>query len=220
VSVRGARDVRILDSHFFHNLDDGIGVSDAATDVEIAGCLLEGNGFRSKGKGILVFDASRALLKGNRIVGNRDGVTVSKRAYAYLEDNDIIDSYDKGLGVTGASAEARGDRIVGSGAGRSEKGPGPNADGVRATLDATVSLTNVTVTESGDRGVIAAGDSRVTIVGGRIERNRGGDVAVNERASVVVDGREIRGPDYGRPRSSKPPPAKPAPSRSDPERRT
>ena len=50
-------------------------------------------------------------------VGNRDGVTVSKRSHAVLEDNEILDSYDKGLGVTGASAEARGDRIVAMGRG-------------------------------------------------------------------------------------------------------
>ena len=224
ISVRGARGARIIGGRFYRNQDDGIGVSDGAADVEIASCLLEENGFRTKGKGVLVFDGSRALLKSNRIVGNRDGVTVSKRSHAVLEGNEILDSYDKGLGVTGASAEARGDRIVGSGAGRSQRGPGPNADGVRASLDATVTLNGVTVTGSGDRGVVATGDSRVTIAGGRIEQNRGSDVAATERASLVIDGRELRGPDYGKPKPVKPvpvkPPLSPAPPRSDPARRT
>lgn len=209
ISVRGARGARILDSQLYRNLDDGIGISDAATDVEIADCVSEENGFRSKGKGVLIFDHSHAVLRENRIVGNRDGVTVSKRSHALLEDNEIADSYDKGLGVTGASAEAHGDRIVGSGAGRSRHGPGPNADGVRVTLDSRVSLERVTVTESGDRGVIATGDSRVTIEAGTIARNRGGDLVVAERASLTVDGREMRGPDYGK----APPAKKPAPPR-------
>jgi len=215
VSVRGAKGLRILDGHFYRNLDDGIGISDHADDVEIAGCLLEGNGFRSKGKGVLVFDHSHALLRSNRIVGNRDGVTVSKRSHAVLEGNEILDSYDKGFGVTGASATASEDRIVGSGAGRTPEGEGPNADGVRASLDASIELHGVVVTESGDAGVVAADDSRIRVVGSTIARNKGGDVRATERALVVVDDREIRGRDYGKPPPLKPP----APSRSDRARR-
>jgi hypothetical protein len=211
ISVRGAKSVRILDGHFYRNLDDGIGVSDRATDIEIAGCLLEGNGFRSKGKGVLVFDHSHAVLRSNRIVRNRDGVTVSKRSHAVLDGNEILDSYDKGFGVTGASATAHEDRIVGSGAGRTPEGAGPNADGVRASLDASIELDAVVVTESGDAGVVAAGDSRIRVVDSTIARNGGGDVRATERAIVVVDDREVRGKDYGKPPPLKPP----APSRSD-----
>jgi hypothetical protein len=213
--VRGAKRVRIVDGRFYDNQDDGVGISDRAADVEIAGCALEGNGFRSKGKGVLVFDHSSAVLRENRIVGNRDGVTVSKRAHAKLEGNAILDSYDKGFGVTGATAEANGDRIVGSGAGRESKAAGPNADGVRATLDATLRMDGVTVTDSGDGGVVAAGDSRVVVTDSTIARNRGGDVRATERASIVVDGRELRGKDYGKPAPVK----TPAPSRSDRSRR-
>lgn len=208
VSVRAARDVTIRGGRFFANFDDGIGISDAAVGVTVESCLLEGNGFRSKGKGVLVFDGSRAVLRDNRIVGNRDGVTVSKRAHAVLERNDILDSYDKGFGVAGASAEGTGNRIVGSGSGNSPLGAAPNADGIRATIDSTVTLTDTIITGSGDVAVFASGRSRVDLIRASLAGNRGGEVRVADEAVVVLDGREVR----AKPAVPvKPEPAQPAP---------
>jgi hypothetical protein len=177
VSVRAARDVTIRGGRFFATVES---------------CLLEANGFRSKGKGVLVFDGARAVLRDNRIVGNRDGVTVSKRAHAVLERNDILDSYDKGFGVAGASAEGTGNRILGSGSGNSPLGAAPNADGIRATIDSTVTLTDTIITGSGDVAVFASGRSRVDLIRASLAGNRGGEVRVAEEAVVVVDGREVR----------------------------
>jgi len=192
ISVRGAREVTIRGGRFFANSDDGIGISYAASEVTVESCLLESNGFRTKGKGILVFDRSRAVLRDNRIVGNRDGVTVSKRSHAVLERNDILDSYDKGFGVAGASAEGAANRIIRSGAGTSPLGAAPNADGVRATIDSTVKLNDSTIIGSGDVAVFASGTSRVELTGLVLGGNGGGEVRVADDAVVVMDGREIR----------------------------
>jgi hypothetical protein len=205
VSVRGGHEVMIRDSRFFRNSDDGIGISDAASGVTIEKCLLEDNGFRSKGKGVLVFDHSHAVLRENRIVGNRDGVTVSKRAHATLERNEIRDSYDKGLGIAGASADGAGNRILGSGAGRSSRGAGPNADGLRVTIDSSVSLSDTVISDSGDVGAVAAGRSRVDLVRPSFTGNRGGDLRVADEAVIVVDGREVRAePEPNTPRAKDP----------------
>jgi hypothetical protein len=192
VSVRRAREVAIRGGRFFANLDDGVGISEAATGVTVESCVIERNGFRTKGKGILVFDSSRAVLRENRIVGNRDGVTVSRRSHAVLDRNEILDSYDKGFGVAGASAELVGTRIIGSGAGSSTRAPAPNADGVRVTIDSTVTIVDSIVSGSGDVAVFAGGRSRVDIMRSSLAGNRGGEVRVADDAVVAIDGREIR----------------------------
>lgn len=208
ISVRGARDVSIRGGRFFANSDDGIGISEAASGVVVESCLLEGNGFRSKGKGVLIFDRSRAVLRDNRIVGNRDGVTVSKRSHAVLERNDILDSYDKGFGVAGATAEGTGNRIVGSGSGRSPLGAAPNADGVRVTIDSTVTLTDSTISGSGDVAVFASGRSRVDLLRATLADNGGGEARVADEAVIVINGRELRGKPTV---SAEPKPVEPAP---------
>ena len=205
VSVRGAREVAIRGGRFFANLDDGIGISEAASGVTVESCVIEANGFRTKGKGVLVFDRSRAVLRENRIVGNRDGVTVSSRSHAVLDRNEILDSYDKGFGVAGASAEVTGTRIIGSGGGTSPLGAAPNADGVRITIDSTVTLADSVISGSGDVAVFASGQSRVELVRSTLAGNRGGEVRVADDAVVTVDGREIRA-------KPAPAPVKPAPA--------
>lgn len=189
ISVRRANGVLIADSRLWGNLDDGVGVSEVSKSVTIYGCQIESNGFRSKGKGVLVFDESDAVLRDNVIVGNRDGVTISKRSHAILENNRIVDSFDKGLGIAAASAEGRGNVISGSGRGARGLAPGPNADGLRATLDSSVRLENSAIIESGDAGVVAEGRSRVELVGVRMAGNHGGDVRAGPDATVIIDGR-------------------------------
>jgi parallel beta-helix repeat protein len=191
ISVRGADGVSIVDSRLVANLDDGVGVSDRSKGVVIEGCVLERNGYRSKGKGILVFDHSEALLRNNRIVRNRDGVTVSNRSHAVLENNSILDSYDKGLGVTGASASGERNVISGSGAGRFEEGAGPNADGLRVTLDSSVRLERSRITGSGDCGVVVEGTSRVELAEVTMDANRRCDYRVGSDAQLVIDGTPV-----------------------------
>jgi len=193
ISVRGgALDVRIEECHAHGNQDDGVGISGGATGVVVESCLLENNGFRTKGKGILVFDYSEAVLRDNTVRSNRDGVTVSRGARARLTGNRIVDNFDKGFGVIGAEASGSGNIIARNGLTGPEGKGGPNADGVRVTADSTLELTDTTITDNGDVGLVVTGMSSVSLTGGRIGSNRGGGVNVRDNALV-----ELRGVDVG-----------------------
>src|SRR4029079_3404868 len=103
IAVRGgdAKKVRIESCESFDNEDDGVGISQGASDVVVDGCTLERNGFRTKGKGILVFEYATAQLRNHTIRDIPDGVTVSHRARANLIHNTLDQNFDKGLGVAG-----------------------------------------------------------------------------------------------------------------------
>ena len=193
IAVRGseANRVRIEECESFENQDDGVGVSHGATEALIVGCRLERNGFRTKGKGALVFDYSSAELRDNTITGNRDGVTVSKRSRAKLIGNRIVDNYDKGLGVAGAEATGRDNVIARNGIRGPNGEPGPNADGVRVTIDSTVILENCEIVGNGDIGVVVLGSSTVSLTGGRITGHSGAGVHARERSVVELRGVEI-----------------------------
>ncbi len=199
IAVReGAVDVRIEDCHAYDNLDDGIGISAGATGVVVENCVLERNGFRTKGKGVLIFDYAHAVLRGNTIRHNRDGVTVSRGARAELERNTIVENYDKGLGITGGEAAGVGNAILRNGRNGPDGQPGPNADGVRVTGDGDVRLRETIIEGNGDCGVVAAGLSVVELVGGVIKDNDGVGVHVGDHAAVELRGVELgtngRGP--------------------------
>jgi len=199
IAVRGpeARRARVEACEAFRNGDDGIGISAGATDVLVKGCTLKHNGYRTKGKGVLVFDHATAELVGNTIHHNRDGVTVSRRAVANLIGNTIADNYDKGLGVTGAEARGRDNLIVRNGRPGPQGEPAPNADGLRVTLDGKVSLANTRILDNGDAGLVAIGQAKVCLDGGRIAGNGGFGVHARERADVeliaVTFGNNTRG---------------------------
>jgi len=185
ISVRGAAtDVTIENCRMYDNLDDGIGVSSGATKVLVTRCVLERNGFRTKGKGVLVFDYAHAILRDNTIRLNRDGVTVTRGGRAELYGNRIVDNYDKGLGVTGAEVSGADNLIQGNGV-EAERGPAPNADGLRVSADSKVTLRDTDIIGNGDAGVVAMGLSRVELVGGTVSDNAG--VGVNVRDSAVVE---------------------------------
>jgi hypothetical protein len=190
IAVRGiaAKRVRIEDCESVANQDDGVGVSHGASEVTIENCTLEGNGFRTKGKGVLVFEYASATLVGNRVRGNRDGVTISRRATASLVRNTIEDNYDKGFGVTGAEATGRDNVIRNNGKTGPEGTPGPNADGLRVSLDSRVTLENSEITGNGDIGVVALDNSRVTLVGGRIAGHKNAGVHARDMAIVELRG--------------------------------
>jgi hypothetical protein len=194
ISVRGgATDVRIFDCHAFDNLDDGIGISGGATNIVVENCKLERNGFRTKGKGILIFDYAHAILRNNIVRYNRDGVTVSRGARAELFSNQIVDNYDKGLGVSSAEAGGSGNFIARNGKAGSESGESaPNADGLRLGIDSTVHLRDTQILDNGDSGVVVLGTSRLTLEGGRIADNRGVGIVVGDRGEA-----ELRGVDLG-----------------------
>jgi parallel beta-helix repeat protein len=166
-----------------------VGVSHGASEVVVERCTLERNGFRTKGKGILVFEYASAELIGNTVRRNRDGVTISGRARASLIGNTIVDNYDKGLGVTGAEASGRDNVIARNGRDGPDGKPGPNADGLRVTLDSKVSLLNTEVMDNGDTGVVALGSSTVKLQGGRVSGHKG--LGVNAREHAVVELREV-----------------------------
>ncbi len=209
IAVRGAlaTGVRIHECECFGNLDDGIGVSDSAANVTIENCVLVRNGFRTKGKGLLIFDSAQVLARNNFIEGNRDGVTVSRRARAVLENNFIINNKDKGLGVSGATVEGRGNRIVGNGVGSAGDGAPPNGDGLRVSLSSSVKLEETAINGNGDRGVIVLDDARVLLTGGTILSNgrvgavvrdrgymelRGVTVTDNAQGNFIVEGESAR----------------------------
>lgn len=176
VSVLGkaARDVRILDVQAVDNLDDGIGVSAGAGPVRIEGCLLMGNGFRTKGKGLLVFDDSRALLRDSLVVANRDGVTVTRGASARLEDVLVLGSYDKGVGVSAARLTGQRVNILSNGYDSVAPVTPPNADGLRVGLGGRASLSASLVAGNGDAGVVVLEESSVKLRNSLVEANRGG----------------------------------------------
>ncbi len=213
ISVRGpgARDVVIRDCECFYNRDDGIGISDHATNVLVSGCVLNGNGFRKKGKGVLVFDGAQAVLRNNLISANRDGVTVSRLARLRMENNLVLYNYDKGVGASSGWIEGYGNRIVGNGrSGAAEAAVGaiagdvasggvapPNRDGLRAGLDSSVFLQDTVIADNGDNGVVALGSSRVILSGGSISGNKGRGVSASEHASIELREVELSGNHHG-----------------------
>ncbi len=191
IAVRGAEadDVLIEQCQARGNLDDGIGISAQAGVVTVRGCVLEGNGFRTKGKGILVFDRADARLIDNTIRGNRDGVTVSRKARARLEGNRIVENYDKGLGVAGAYVTGRGNRIEKNGRPGTDGEKPPNGDGLRVTLGSRVLLEQTHIRENGDAGVVVLDDSTVSLAGAEIEEN--GGVGIDVRDKGVIELHEV-----------------------------
>jgi Right handed beta helix region len=191
IAVRGpdAKRVRIEECEAFANGDDGIGVSQGATDVVVEHCKLERNGFRTKGKGILVFEYATAELIANVVRYNRDGVTVSRHARAQLVGNQIAENYDKGLGVAGAEASGRDNVIERNGRGGPDgREPGPNADGVRVSLDSKLTLVDTQVLDNGDTGIVVLDASTVDWRGGRISGHRGPGISARDHATVELHG--------------------------------
>lgn len=188
IAVRGASadHVVIEDCRARENLDDGIGISAKAGKVTVRGCLLEKNGFRTKGKGILVFDEADAELVDNTVRGNRDGVTVSRRARARLLGNRIVENYDKGLGVAGAYVTGRGNRIERNGRPAASGEKPPNGDGLRVTLGSRVLLEQTQIRGNGDAGVVVLDDSTVSLAGAVIEENGGTGVDVRDQGVIEL----------------------------------
>jgi len=194
VAVRGrdARDVRIQDVHAIDNLDDGIGVSAGAGPVLIEHCLLMGNGYRTKGKGVLVFDDATATIRDSVAVANRDGVSVTRRSRAELEDVWIVGSFDKGLGVSGGAVRGRGNRLIANGDGVGFEQKPPNADGLRVGLAGTAELSSTRIEGNGDSGVVALDSSSVVLRDATIGANRGRGIVCGSDAEVSVDGASVR----------------------------
>jgi parallel beta-helix repeat protein len=195
IAVRGidAKGVRIEECEAFENEDDGVGVSHGASDVVVERCTLERNGFRTKGKGILVFEYANAELRNNTVRHNRDGVTISRRARARLVGNTIVENFDKGLGVTGAEASGQDNTVARNGVPKDGGEPGPNADGIRVTLDSRLTLENTTVTDNGDVGVVVLDSSNVTLEGGRVSGNKGPGLNARDHAVVELRGVDLDG---------------------------
>ena len=191
IAVRGpdAKRVRIERCDAFRNADDGIGISAGAADVVVKDCTLESNGYRTKGKGILVFEYATAELVGNTIRYNRDGVTISRRARARLVGNTIADNYDKGLGITGGEATGSRNLIARNGLPAPGAQPAPNRDGLRVTLDSTVALEDTLILDNGDAGVVALGTSTLRLERGRIAGN--GGIGLDAREKATVDLRAV-----------------------------
>jgi hypothetical protein len=192
-AVRGASavDVVIKGCASFSNSDDGFGISDHARGVRIVNSVAMDNGYRTKGKGILVFDDAEATSEGNQLLGNRDGFTVSRRARATLIDTTIVGSFDKGMGAAGATLLGRGNLVAANGLGRDGE-PAPNGDGLRATLGSIVELEDTRIIGNGDSGVVAIHDSHVTLTGGRIAENGGTGLIATDNAKVWLVGVDLR----------------------------
>jgi hypothetical protein len=175
IGVRGrrARGVRLEAVGAVDNLDDGVGVSEGATGVVVVRSLLMGNGFRTKGKGLLVFDDSRATLEDSLVVANRDGVTVSRNASATLERVMVAGNYDKGIGISAGDFDGESLEILGNGIATEASGAVPNADGLRVGLDGRAELRNSRIAGNGDAGVVVLDRSSVTLENCKVEANRG-----------------------------------------------
>lgn len=189
LAVRGrrARDVRLTGIEAIDNLDDGLGVSGGAGPVVVEGALLMGNGYRTKGKGLLVFDEATATLRDSLVLANRDGVTVTRGGFATIEDVVVAGSYDKGVGVSAGRLEGRNVEILDSGFDPGADAPAPNADGLRVGLGGTATLAGCRIAGSGDGGVVVLDTARVELRGCRIADNRGAATAVAERAALSIE---------------------------------
>jgi nitrous oxidase accessory protein NosD len=186
VAARGkaATDVRIAGVHAVDNLDDGIGVSDGAGPVLVEDCVLMGNGFRTKGKGLLVFDGSSVTMRNSTVVANRDGVTVTKGAKLLVEDSWIVGNWDKGLGVSGANVKGRKVRLLANGRGQGTEAA-PNSDGLRVGLAGSAELADCLIAGNGDAGVVVLDTSTVTLERCTVADNRGRDVSVADGARLI-----------------------------------
>jgi parallel beta-helix repeat protein len=173
ISVRGAaaRGVRIAHVEAIDNLDDGVGVSERAGPVTVEHALLMGNGFRTKGKGLLVFSDATATLRDSIVVANRDGVTVTRGSDVELERVLVVGNYDKGIGIS--AGRVRGRELGVYANGRIEDAPGPNGDGVRVGLAGSVELSRCRVSGNGDTGVVVLDTSSATLRGCNVEGNLG-----------------------------------------------
>lgn len=183
---KGAVDVTITGVHAVDNLDDGVGVSDEAGPVLVEDCVLMGNGFRTKGKGLLVFDRANVTMRRCTVVANRDGVTVTKGARLVVEDSWIVGNWDKGLGVSAASVKGSDVRLLANGR-LTGADKAPNGDGLRVGLKGGAELEDCTVSGNGDTGVVVLDTSSVVLRGCTVANNRGGDVSVAEGARLVRD---------------------------------
>ncbi len=195
-SIKGpARDVIIEDCVAMDNGDDGIGIAQGAHDVMVQNCLMTGNGFRSKGKGVLVFEGSAATVRDSNIRGNRDGATVSKGSRAVFINNEISDNYDKGLGVWGSKLTGLSNRISRNGTGSfaQTSEPALNRDGVRIGLDSAVELSDNEVRSNGDKGLVVQDIAKVVLRGGKVSDNSGYGVVVRDRALVELWGTSVTG---------------------------
>ena len=195
-SIKGpARDIIIEDCQAMNNGDDGIGIAQGAHDVMIKNCVMTGNGFRSKGKGVLVFDGATATVRDSTIRGNRDGATISKGSRAVFINNEISDNYDKGLGVSGATLTGLSNRVIGNGTGSFTQTdePAPNRDGIRIGLNSSVELSDSEVRSNGDKGIVVQDGSKVVLRGGNISDNIGIGVVVRDRARVELWGTSVSG---------------------------
>ena len=174
VAVRGAdaSDVHIEDVSAIDNLDDGIGVSEGARGVRIERCLLMGNGHRTKGKGLLVFSEAEATLSASLVIGNRDGVTVTRGSSADLEDVFVVGNFDKGVGLSAGTVVGRRLSISANGLGDTGHGRAPNGDGLRVGLAGEARLEDSRIAANGDTGVVVLDTSRVHLDRVLIEGNR------------------------------------------------
>jgi hypothetical protein len=187
IGVRGrrARGVRLEAIEAIYNLDDGVGVSEGASGVVVVRSLLMGNGFRTKGKGLLVFDDSRATLEDSVVVANRDGVTVSRGASATLERVMVAGNYDKGIGVSAGALDGESLEVLGNGVAADADPAVPNADGLRVGLDGRAELRNSRIAGNGDAGVVVLDRSSVTLRNCEVEGNRGPQTRVAAESRLV-----------------------------------
>ncbi|HEY2775553.1 MAG TPA: right-handed parallel beta-helix repeat-containing protein [Candidatus Binatia bacterium] len=190
IAVRGrdARDVRIENVQSIDNMDDGVGVSNGAGPVTVDHCLLMGNGFRTKGKGLLVFDDSKATLRDSLVIGDRDGVTVTRGSVARLESVLVAGNWDKGVGVSAGSLSGRDVSILASGRDeeRAPNGPdskpAPNQDGLRVGLGGDAEIEHCRIAGNGDTGVVVLDQAKVQLKDCVIEANHGRPTAVAAEA--------------------------------------
>jgi hypothetical protein len=184
IAVRGAdaRDVTIDSVDAIDNLDDGVGVSAAAGPVTVTRSLLMGNGYRTKGKGLLVFDGAHATLRDSVVVANRDGITVTRDGRATLANVVVAGNFDKGIGIGGGRVDGSRTSIVANG--RDPERRAPNGDGLRVGLGGIAELSDCRIAGNGDGGVVVLERSTATLRRCRIEANGGAPRSVAAGAKL------------------------------------
>ncbi len=187
VRTPSARDVLLQGIQSLDNQDDGVGVSEGAGPVVVKDALLMGNGYRTKGKGLLAYDGARVELRSSVLVGNRDGITATQGSSVVLHDVFVAGSYDKGIGVSAALVQGARVRVLANGRGFEGRGKAPNGDGLRAGLGGRIELEDSRIAGNGDSGVAVLEGSAATLRRVLVEGNLGRPTAVAAGGSLRVE---------------------------------
>jgi hypothetical protein len=131
----------ISNNVIWSNNDEGIDINNGSSPIVISNYIWE-----NVDKGILVFGTS-AVIRGNDIRGNANGINIVDGGIAQTEQNNIVDQHHNGIFIRDARLESHDDDLIRSG-----------DSGLRITTNGNATLTNLYV-ENSTKNVEILGNS-------------------------------------------------------------